>query len=137
MADDRELWREAAACRGTDPELFFPISSRGQSREQSERAKDFCTRCPVARCCLEFALRTRQMHGVWGGMTEEERTQILVQDQRESFLAAGAGTLTRWAAGNAARWEDVRGTGSDQASISHRISAVAGHSRRRRNTAGG
>ena len=95
MAEDRELWREAAACRDTDPELFFPISSRGQSREQGERAKDFCTRCPVVRCCLEFALRTRQMHGVWGGMTEEERIHELVQHRLESRIAAGSSrTLT-------------------------------------------
>ena len=95
MAEDRELWREAAACRDTDPELFFPISSRGQSREQGERAKDFCTRCPVVRCCLEFALRTRQMHGVWGGMTEEERIHKLVQYRLESRIAAGSSrTLT-------------------------------------------
>ena len=94
VAEDGELWREAAACRDTDTELFFPISSRGHSREQSERAKDFCTRCPVVRCCLEFALSTRQMYGVWGGMTEEERIHKLIQDQRESRLAAGSRTLT-------------------------------------------
>jgi WhiB family transcriptional regulator, redox-sensing transcriptional regulator len=95
VTEERELWREAAACRDTDPELFFPISSHGQSREQSERAKDFCMRCPVVRCCLEFALRTRQMHGVWGGMTEEERIPKLIQDGRESRLATISRKLTR------------------------------------------
>jgi WhiB family transcriptional regulator, redox-sensing transcriptional regulator len=89
VAEDREIWREAAACRDTDPELFFPISSHGQSRAQSARAKAFCTHCPVVRCCLDFALRTRQMHGVWGGMTEEERIQKLLQDRQEACLAAG------------------------------------------------
>ncbi len=94
MAEDRELWREAAACRDTDPELFFPMSSRGQSWEQSQGAKDFCARCPVVRCCLEFALRTRQMYGVWGGMTEEERIHKLIEGRRESRLTAESRTLT-------------------------------------------
>jgi hypothetical protein len=30
-------------------------------------------RCPVRLPCLAFALRTRQVHGIWGGLTEEER----------------------------------------------------------------
>ena len=36
------------------------------------QAKAICARCPVRRQCLVFALNTRQNHGVWGGMTEEE-----------------------------------------------------------------
>jgi len=26
-------------------------------------------RCPVRTQCLAFALRTRQVHGIWGGLT--------------------------------------------------------------------
>jgi hypothetical protein len=32
-----------------------------------------CAGCPVRQQCLAFALDTRQNHGVWGGMSEEER----------------------------------------------------------------
>jgi WhiB family redox-sensing transcriptional regulator len=66
-------WRLAAACRSADPELFFPISASGRALEQVTEAKAICAGCPVRPECLEFALRTQQVHGIWGGMTEEER----------------------------------------------------------------
>jgi WhiB family transcriptional regulator, redox-sensing transcriptional regulator len=68
-------WRLRAACQSTDPELFFPLTSVGKSLEQAAEAKAVCARCLVRRQCLAFALRTRQAHGIWGGMTEEERHQ--------------------------------------------------------------
>jgi WhiB family redox-sensing transcriptional regulator len=69
----RTNWRWAAACRPADPELFFPLSESGKAREQIAEAKAVCAGCPVRRQCLEFALRTRQAHGIWGGLTELER----------------------------------------------------------------
>ncbi|MGH3169119.1 MAG: WhiB family transcriptional regulator [Trebonia sp.] len=66
-------WREAAACRSAEPELFFPVSAVGQSAAEAERAKAVCARCPVRRECLQFALATRQAYGIWGGMSERER----------------------------------------------------------------
>ncbi len=68
-----ENWRSAAACRFADPDLFFPISSSGKALEQVSEAKAICTRCRVQSECLAFALVTHQRHGVWGGMSEEER----------------------------------------------------------------
>jgi WhiB family redox-sensing transcriptional regulator len=68
-------WRMLAACRSVDPDLFFPVSSTGKSLEQADRAKAVCACCIVRRQCLAFALRTRQAHGIWGGLTEEERSQ--------------------------------------------------------------
>lgn len=66
-------WRESAACRSADPELFFPASPAGTPADQAEIAKGVCARCPVRRECLRFALATRQAYGVWGGMSEQER----------------------------------------------------------------
>jgi WhiB family transcriptional regulator, redox-sensing transcriptional regulator len=68
-------WRVLAACRSADPDLFFPISSSGKSVEQAAEAKAVCACCLVRRQCLAFALRTRQAHGIWGGLTAEERSQ--------------------------------------------------------------
>jgi WhiB family transcriptional regulator, redox-sensing transcriptional regulator len=65
-------WREQAACRRADPELFFPVSASGPSLDQVARAKAVCAGCRVKRQCLSFALRTRQEHGVWAGMSEQE-----------------------------------------------------------------
>jgi len=66
-------WRHAAACLSADPELFFPVSSSGRSREQEERAKAVCRTCIVRRQCLQYALAAKMAYGVWGGMTEDER----------------------------------------------------------------
>ena len=71
-AAQREWW-QAAACRTADPDIFFPVSTHGPGREDIARAKAVCARCPVRRQCLQFALATHQVHGVWGGTTEEER----------------------------------------------------------------
>ena len=73
MRGARRDWRSAAACQSCDPELFFPVSSSGPAVEQIARAKEICERCPVRRQCLAFALRTRQIYGLWGGLTEQER----------------------------------------------------------------
>jgi WhiB family redox-sensing transcriptional regulator len=67
-------WWPLAACQSTDPELFFPVTPTGKSLEQAAEAKAVCASCIVRRQCLAYALRTRQVHGVWGGMTEEERS---------------------------------------------------------------
>jgi WhiB family transcriptional regulator, redox-sensing transcriptional regulator len=67
------VWRSAAACRSADPDLFFPISDSGPAAKQAAEAKAICATCRVQRECLAFALRTEQVHGIWGGTTESER----------------------------------------------------------------
>ncbi len=70
---NRYTWREHAACRDLDTNLFFPPGDGPGSMERIEQAKKVCAACPVRAECLSFALTTRQDAGVWGGMTEEER----------------------------------------------------------------
>jgi WhiB family transcriptional regulator, redox-sensing transcriptional regulator len=70
-------WRSAGACMSADPDLFFPISLSGPGQEQVREARDVCARCDVRAKCLDFALATRQVHGIWGGTTPEERTRLL------------------------------------------------------------
>jgi len=69
-------WRHRAACRGEDPELFFPIGSTGEALLQTEEAKAVCRRCPEMEACLAWALYTNQDAGVWGGMSEDERRAL-------------------------------------------------------------
>src|SRR5262245_40249931 len=71
-----DQWRSMAACRSADPDLFFPISSSGQSMAQEAEAKAICAGCRVRHECLAFALRTHQAHGVWGGLSEQERRPV-------------------------------------------------------------
>jgi WhiB family redox-sensing transcriptional regulator len=69
-------WRKDAACRDTNPELFFPVGTTGQALVQIEQAKQVCQQCPVQSACLDFALTTNQDSGVWGGTSEEERRKL-------------------------------------------------------------
>ncbi|MGH2591364.1 MAG: WhiB family transcriptional regulator, partial [Actinomycetota bacterium] len=41
--------------------------------------------CLVRDVCLEYALRIRESHGIWGGLNEFERRQLL----RQRTLQAG------------------------------------------------
>ncbi|MFJ7175845.1 WhiB family transcriptional regulator [Streptomyces massasporeus] len=70
-------WRDHAACRHEDPELFFPIGTSGPAALQTEQAKAVCRRrCPVQEQCLQWALDTGQSIGVWGGTSENERRAL-------------------------------------------------------------
>ena len=86
----RRDWRTSAACRTADPELFFPVSSLGPAQADIARAKAVCSSCEVRRQCLQFALATHQIYGVWGGTTEEER-RLHVREQRERERGQGQG----------------------------------------------
>jgi WhiB family redox-sensing transcriptional regulator len=41
------------------------------------RAKSICAECRVCPDCLDYAIRIREPHGIWGGMNEVERKQVL------------------------------------------------------------
>ena len=69
-------WRSQAACSNMDTELFFPVGESAQVSEQIRMAKRVCSACPVQDLCLEFAIRTIQNDGIWGGATEDERKVI-------------------------------------------------------------
>jgi WhiB family redox-sensing transcriptional regulator len=60
--------------------VFFPPShfERKDDRELREaRAKAICRSCPVRKECLDYALRIREQHGIWGGLNETERRLML------------------------------------------------------------
>ena len=73
MLDDG--WQRDAACLGASPELFFPVGHTALGRAEAWAAKRICSGCPVRTRCLEWAIRTGESTGVWGGMTEEERRE--------------------------------------------------------------
>jgi WhiB family redox-sensing transcriptional regulator len=72
-------WRRTAACRDTDPDLFFPVGTTGPAIEQIENAKAVCQACDAQSLCLEYALATNQDSGIWGGTSEDERRQLRKQ----------------------------------------------------------
>lgn len=69
-------WRELAACRDSDPNLFFPVGTTGPAIDQIEEAKAVCRACIVREDCLQFSLHTNQEAGVWGGFAEDERRRL-------------------------------------------------------------
>jgi len=73
-------WREFAACRGTDPEVFFPLDETNPAL--TAPARRVCAGCPVAVECLTDVLVTdRAPHvGIRGGMTGPERDELIATD---------------------------------------------------------
>lgn len=80
-------WRHRANCREiSDPDLFFPIGTTGPALDQIETAKAICRPCLVRKQCLRWALETQQETGVWGGLSEEERRDLLAGKLEPSLV---------------------------------------------------
>lgn len=78
-------WQLYGLCRGKDSAMFFhPEGERGKERRQRiAHAKAICQRCPVLEQCRHHALSAREMYGVWGGMSEDERYVLIFGAKRQ------------------------------------------------------
>jgi WhiB family redox-sensing transcriptional regulator len=72
VVDRPQKWRARALCAQADPEAWFP--EKGGSVRQ---ATAICRRCPVQAECLDYALAHVERFGVWGGLTWEQRRELL------------------------------------------------------------
>ena len=75
-----DTWQVRAACRGPQAEVFFPppqFERKDEKLERETRAKMICADCPVRKPCLDYAIAIREPHGIWGGLNENERRQLL------------------------------------------------------------
>lgn len=61
-------WRDVAACRGMDPDLFFPT----RSADVPPEAARACGRCPVRDECLDDAIADGVRHGVRAGLSPRD-----------------------------------------------------------------
>lgn len=66
-------WRDAGLCRGNNNDDWFPSPTNTLAVQQ---AKNTCFGCPSWIDCAQFALTTSQETGVWGGLSEGQRTTI-------------------------------------------------------------
>jgi WhiB family transcriptional regulator, redox-sensing transcriptional regulator len=66
-----EAWMESALCAQVDPELFYPEKGGG-----THAAKAVCASCPVVAECLEYALRSDDAFGVYGGLSPRQRRRL-------------------------------------------------------------
>lgn len=60
-------WRDKAACRDVDPDLFFPAT-----QVEERLARKACSTCPVILECARYAeeqalINGYPLQGIWGG----------------------------------------------------------------------
>ncbi|MGI8792356.1 MAG: WhiB family transcriptional regulator [Acidimicrobiales bacterium] len=74
-----QLWQAKAACRGPQAAVFFPpthAERKDEKEEREVRARAICAVCSVTKECLEYAVRIKEPHGIWGGLNEHERKAL-------------------------------------------------------------
>lgn len=64
-----DSWKERANCKKKEVD-FFADDIRG-----IKRAKAFCNQCPVAAECLQNSINFEEIYGVWGGLSQRERSK--------------------------------------------------------------
>lgn len=70
--DDQE-WRDSAACASVGGDWWFPEAG-GRART----ARRICNEvCPVRAECLAYAIAADEPWGIFGGLTRNERLQLV------------------------------------------------------------
>ena len=63
------------ACDGRD-DLFFPEDDNYDT-VYTMIAKRYCSACPIFEQCQRQGLDDKERFGIWGGLTPDERREIL------------------------------------------------------------
>lgn len=82
LADVSEDWNLEARCRNEDAALFFGPNGFEPKRDRLARegaAKAICRACPAVTVCREYALTQAELYGVWGGLGETDRREVLAR----------------------------------------------------------
>lgn len=105
-------WHDRGACKGTErkvevdgkeheaTELFFPPRVKETYAIVAAEAKKHChgengrRLCPVRDQCLEWAIETNELWGIYGGMSHRERN-ALVRKRHRKAQEAGEQCITR------------------------------------------
>jgi WhiB family redox-sensing transcriptional regulator len=75
--DYSNSWRAQAHCACVpDPEIFFP-----DRNASADEALAICGGCPVMFACRAYAIEHQERDGVWGGLTESERRQVVAASE--------------------------------------------------------
>jgi hypothetical protein len=86
-------WRESAACRGVDPEVFYPVGTGPRLAEELAAAKAVCAGCPVRAVCLADVMAIEDpglRWGVVGGLAPAERARVFAEHRdQESRVGSG------------------------------------------------
>jgi WhiB family transcriptional regulator, redox-sensing transcriptional regulator len=73
-------WHGRGLCTGEDPDAFFP--SHGDPGTVAQR---ICGICPVRNDCLRYATEADE-HGIWGGLDQDERRNLLRRQRRAAAI---------------------------------------------------
>lgn len=131
-------WRDAAACRDADSELFHPSTGAASESLAVRRAahapgKVVCNGtddeppCPVRAECLAWIIGHETGHGVWGGLDPMDRENL--RQRSEPARARRAATTlpaTRTSAATAAHAAAAETHGQEQRA---RVQALDTHHR--------
>jgi len=81
-------WQAHGACRGMQITVFFPPDfERGENRRRRDaQAKAVCHRCPVITACRHHALAVAEPYGIWGGLSVQEREDMLATQRRAESM---------------------------------------------------
>lgn len=80
-------WTEQAACKG----MLHVFYVNPNNKTVVDQALEICHhKCPVLLECQQYALRTEQEHGVWGGMTPEQlKRNFTIKRKRALVVSCG------------------------------------------------
>lgn len=70
---------EAACMDVSDPDMFFPDPKDVPAIQE---AKDVCMGCVHRNACAQYAIEAELSHGIFGGLTPEERHRIKPRTSR-------------------------------------------------------
>jgi WhiB family redox-sensing transcriptional regulator len=97
-------WQTSGACAGLTPQeadrVFFPDTATGP--DVWDEARTLCAGCPVRDACLTAAGSHAASHGMWGGLTPEERDTAGIPTggtRPRPGTVARHGTNARWHSG--------------------------------------
>lgn len=80
-ASQPDEWKRFGACRDHPQRDLWYAHTRTEI-DDVNTAKRVCGGCPVSRRCLDYALATGELWGVWGGLDRHQRRALL--DRRVS-----------------------------------------------------
>ena len=89
LIEPSPAWRDLAACKDKDTDLFFPEDASKNPIGVTIRvraAKAICATCPVQDACYSYALDNNIYYGIWGGYAMSQAARR--QRKRRSKLAA-------------------------------------------------
>jgi WhiB family redox-sensing transcriptional regulator len=103
-------WRYQAKCAGDDTEVFYPPRDRRMYKGIADQAKAICwgtgdndTGCPVRNECLWYAIELDDTHGIWGGLSNRERSHLRRKFEKDNPTGSLKDYILEWDGGNKAK----------------------------------